>query len=414
MKAILHRIFIVNFPRKLVAFASALVIWFLVNQSITVTKTFTDVSVRVVNLPADKTIVGLLPTGILQKKIPVTLTGSKASLNDLAPSDFEIVINAEGRKESWIAHIDTKNIVSLNFDNDLQKNLTKVTATNLYLKVSRLVTEEIPLTIRAVGDPPPGYQFLDVWPAQLFQKVTGSADEVLALKEQGLELTFHLSNITKATLDAAYEALKNPKADEIGIPVPESWKMVAIPFREEATEPLNDPRATLLRIDFLRQELIPLNVKLPVSLFFPLKYSTSINPETYHLAPSHFLEKKNGLDLLDVPLFVSDVSRLFLEVVKDNIELTIIAVPKRVQSVLDWTVTFINPKALEDAYIAANLAATEERYDGEFYLKNSEHYLRCRFQDYMSRFVLYINSERALELVPQLNANTITLSLPAP
>ncbi len=344
MKDLLHRLFIKNWPRKLIAFITAIFIWFLVSKTINITRTIPDVSIRIVNLPPHKTVLGLLPNGLLNKRISVTFTGSKSPIKDMQPTDLEVIINADGHKESWIASITKRNLVSLNQEIDLRKHIIEVTANDLFIKLSKLVTEEIPITItKPIGDPPKGYQFLDVWPKYLSQKVSGPEEQVRDLKQKGLELTFNLNRITPTELDSLYE---RQKRDEITFIVPDSWKKVAVPFKDNALEPLNDPRADLLRIDFLKQELIPFDSELPITIFFPLKYSQTINPQTYSLSINTIVQKKNGLKRLIIPLYVRDVSQLFLDVVRDNLLLIVVAVPKNIQEYLNWAVEFIDEKAL--------------------------------------------------------------------
>ena len=77
MDSIITRIFFHNWQRKLVAALAAIVIWMFVNNSINDTVTISNVPVRIINLPPDKTIPGLLPNGVLGRRLTLTLTGSK-------------------------------------------------------------------------------------------------------------------------------------------------------------------------------------------------------------------------------------------------------------------------------------------------------------------------------------------------
>lgn len=408
MREFCKKLLIKNWPRKLVALVSAFFIWLLVNQTITITRTISDVPVRIVNVPSDKTVVGLLPNGFLNRRISLTITGSQSIVQDLRTGDIEVVINADGHKESWIASIDKRNLVSLNQDHDIRKHITEVSTNDLFIKLSRLVKEEIPVTIHTpIGDPPPGYQYLDVWPKYLTQTISGPEEQVRALKENGLELTFHLDRITEGELDALYN--RQGKRDEIIFKVPDTWKKVSIPFHDNALEPLNDPRAELLRIDFLKQELIPLGIELPITIFFPLKYSQTINPQTYSLETNSFVQKKNGLKLLTLPLYVRDVSRLFLDVVKDNLLFIVVAMPQNVQDHLDWAVEFIDEKALEEAFLDASLKQAEEQWEGENLSKYSEQTIRSRFRNYLRKLVFFTEDGKPLNLTVQLTANTITI-----
>ena len=407
VKEVLQRIFLKNWPRKLVALLTAVFIWFLVNQTISVTRTIADIPVRVINLPPDKTVLGLLPNGLLSRRISLTISGAKSVIQDLRPTDLEVVINADGHKESWIATISKRDLVSLNQEIDLHKHIVDVTANDLFIKLSKLVTEDIPVTItKPIGDPPKGYQFLDVWPKYLNQKISGPEEQVRELKQKGLELTFNLNRINQADLDTLYE---REKKDEISYIIPDAWKKVAIPFQENALEPLNDPRADLLRIDFLKQEFILLGMELPITIFFPLKYSQTINPQTYSLAANGIVQKKNGLKRLMIPLYVHDVSHLFLEVVRDNLLLIVVAAPKNIQEYLHWTIEFIDERGLEEAYIKASLKQTDERYTEESFTQSGEQAARLRFRDYLRKLVVFTDDGKPLQLTAQLDANTIII-----
>lgn len=407
MKELLARLFLKNWPRKLVALIAAIFIWFLVNQTISITRTIADVPVRIINLPPDKTVLGLLPNGLMSKRISVTLSGSKSVVQDLRPTDFEVVINADGHKESWIASISKRNLVSLNQSLDLHKDIAEVTANDLFIKISRLITDEVPVTItKPIGDPPKGYQYLDIWPKHLSQKVSGPEEQVRELKQKGLELTFNLNRISQADLDTLYE---KQKKDEISFLVPDAWKKVAIPFKDNTLEALNDPRAELLRIDFLKQELILLGTEVPITIFFPLKYSQTINPQTYSLATNGLVQKKNGLKRLTTPLYVRDVGQLFLQVVRDNLLLIVVAAPKNVQENLHWAIQVIDEKNLEDAYVKASLKQTSEQYSEANFSQYSEEAIRCRFRDYILKLTVFTENGKPLKLKAQLDANTINI-----
>ena len=82
MKQFLRDLFFENIPRKLVAILTAIIIFFFVNQSLTVTKIVNNVSIRLINVPVQKTVEGLLPNGYMTKKIALTLVGKKSILEE--------------------------------------------------------------------------------------------------------------------------------------------------------------------------------------------------------------------------------------------------------------------------------------------------------------------------------------------
>lgn len=54
MRQFLQELFLENIPRKLVAILTAIIIFFFVNQSLTVTKVVNNVSIRLINIPPPK------------------------------------------------------------------------------------------------------------------------------------------------------------------------------------------------------------------------------------------------------------------------------------------------------------------------------------------------------------------------
>ncbi len=306
-----------------------------------------------------------------------------------------------------IVQITKKNLVSLNPSINLSKHITSISYPEFVLKMSPILTEKIPITIHPpLGDPPNGYLFLDFWPATLTQTVTGPQEQVLNLKNQGLELTLNLNDITKAQLDdlkgnGLYD-------DEVSFDVPEQWKRIFIPFSTRGPEAINDPNAKWLQLNFLRKEMIPLKNELPIHIFYPLKYSDTINPETYALGASSFISLKNYIPVLQVPLFAANVSKLFLEIVKDNIELEIVTAPQTEREKLEWGVGFIDDSHLEDTYAAFLLSNSKAGAENpENKNREKEEHYRQRFRNYMRQFVLYLSPQYKLELESRLEDSKI-------
>ena len=69
MKSLLIKIFLENWPRKLVAMLLALIIWSMVSHSMMTYKTFHNVPVKVLNIPPGKTIEKINDKQILSKKV---------------------------------------------------------------------------------------------------------------------------------------------------------------------------------------------------------------------------------------------------------------------------------------------------------------------------------------------------------
>ncbi len=409
MKTLFARLFLENWQRKLISLVLAILIWFMIEHSMTITKQIDSIPVRVTHLAQEKTIEGMQCNGILNKRISLTITGNKTAVEELTGKDLEVVIDATDKPDQWIAAICKKNLVSLKPEFDVSTMISKVHPFEMIIKQSKLVTEKIPITItHPIGKAPKGYQFLDIWPYQLSVTVNGPEEAIKRLKNRGPILTFNLSDISSAELDTLTSKKNSNAGDAISFYVPNSWKKINLPFLSDTPLEIDDPQAKNLRIDFSRQEFLPIEMPLPVTVFFPPKYSHAINPETCALASNDFIETRNGIELITIPLYAQGVSRLFLETVKDMIQIVIVAAPKQEREKLLWNVQFMYPNELEDRYVAKVLSeSTEEISDVHPHLR--EDYLRNRFRSYMTRFRLYTTKQNKLLLNIELQGDSISV-----
>lgn len=407
MENLIKTIFLHQWQRKLVAFFTALFIWFFVNQTIISTKTILSVPIKVINLPNDQTVIGLLPNGFLYKRIALTLTGTKDVIEQLEPGDLEVVVDVSNQESEGVLTITKKNLVSLNPNINLSKHITAVDHPQFIIKMSPVLTEDVDIRInKPVGEPPNGYEFLDIWPIHLVQKVNGPQEQVLSLKSQGLELTFNLNDISKEQLDALQPS--GTYGDVVNFTVPDQWKKIVLPLSNRPSEMINDPEGKFLHISFLRKQLVALPTELPIHVFYPLKDSEAINPQTYSLSPNAFIKFKNDIPVLTVPLFVSNVSKLFLDIVKDNIELEIVTAPKKEREKLEWAVGFVDSAQLEDTYVAFLLSNSRTVARGvNVKTQDREMYFRSRFRNYMQNFTLYLSPQHKLEMDSSLEDHQI-------
>jgi len=409
MESIVREYLLHNWQRKLVALLTAIIIWLFVNHSISATKIIANVPIHIINLPPDKTIQGLLPNGMLMRRVTLTLTGSKDVVDDLESGDLEVLLDAStSDSDEWVVQISKKNLVSLNPSIDLSQHISQVSHPDLIIKLSKLVTARIPLSIqRPKGKAPQGFEYLDVWPQYLYQTVSGPEEEIQKLKEEGLELIFDLNEISRADL----EAVKTPSiSDEISYMVPKKWKQIPIPFHNNNYEELNDPDAQNLSIDFLRQEFLPLDKEIPISIFFPANELSTVNPSTLTLIPNNDIEMRDGVTFFTKPLYVKAVSRLFIEVVRNSLEIVITAAPKEKREVLAWSLQFINPRNLEDTYIAFAVANSPSMKGLQGLLpKKKEEMLRRRFREYVQHFTLFLVDSKKLHLKNTIEGNLIRI-----
>ncbi len=410
----IKRIFLHNWQRKLVAIFAASIIWLFVNHSIIDTKTIPHVPLRVINLPPGKTALGLGANGTLGKRINLNLTGTKDVIEKLEPGDLEVQVDAsEIYHDEWVLHLTKKNLISLNPSINLTNHITQVQHNEYILRLSRLITDKIPVNITTIGDAPSGYEFLGIWPEQIMQTVTGPEKEIQEMKTEGLVVAINLNDITKEQLDKLQKLQKPPHNDEICYYVPDKLKYITIPFyKNPQLKELNDPDAENIRIDFLRDELLAVERDIPIRLFYPIKYSDKLNPKNFPLLPNDEIQEKNNLTYLKTPIFVSKVSQLFLDLIRDNMEIAVVIAPPEERQTLSWSLQVIDPTRIEDTYIAywmANLA--KEKNDNTPSPKKNETLLRQRFRDYMQKLTLHTSKDLTLNLLCQLDENCVNVKV---
>lgn len=400
-----------QWQRKLVALVTAMTVWIFVNHTITATKTIPFVPVRIINLPIDKTIPGLLPNGFLSKRMTLTVTGTKDIVEQLEPGDLEVLIDIANQPSEGAVQITKKNLVSLNPNINLFNHITSLSHSELFIKTSSMLKDKIPVTVRlAPSNPPVGYEFLDIWPVKLMQTVSGPQEQIINLKEKGLELVLNLNDITKEQLDALKALQKGPYDDEVSFYVPDQWKKIVIPSLSNIPEPLNDPEAKYLQIDFLKKEFIPIKGDIPINVFYPLKYSSTLNPKNYPLAANSVIQYENGISVLKTPLFAYNVSKIFFDIIKNNLMINLVAIPKSERELLEWDIEFVDDPHLEDTYVAFMLSSIKSTVGAK--TQDREKHFRQRFQSYLQNFGLFLPSKQPLTLEASLEDKEIFVQVP--
>jgi hypothetical protein len=176
-------------------------------------------------------------------------------------------------------------------------------------------------------------------------------------------------------------------------------------LRATCLKAINDPRAKELHITFLRKELIPLSQEIPVRVFYPIEYANQLNPGTYPLVTNELIKERNDIKLLGQPLFLGDVSRLFLDIVKNNMEVIIVAAPNEEREFLQWSLEFVNQRELEDTFVS--LLMTDHNDPANH--KKREGRLRRRFREYMQGVEVLKDKGQRLVLEAKLQEHSITV-----
>lgn len=407
IKEIFREFFFRNWFRRAAAFILALIIWALVNDSIMVTKVLENVSIKVINIKPDRTIIDLLPDGKLSQGINLTINGPRKKLESVSNKDIEIVIDAADRHDEWVAEINKKSIVSLSPHFDLQSDSLKISSTNVIIKLSKLVTEKISVKVAPpIGEAPESYQFLDIWPTTLVYRIKGPEPYVKEIKSKGLNLTLDLNKVSEEDLDQI-QSVNKSEEDEISFFVPKHWKKLNLPWPHAVEQEVMSSSANKLRINFLKKDLLPLDREIPLHMFFPLRNSDWINPTTHSLLLYNGIENRNAINLLKVPLHVKDVSRLFLDVVKDYLEIAIVIDPEKIENIPKWSLEFINPELLERRYVKQAIEKNKELGERNLSRGIQEDLLRTRFRNYMRECSLFMDKNKPLDFSVEIKSNVI-------
>ena len=376
----------------------------------TSSRTFQSVPVSIINIPEKMTVEGLQPDGRLKQRIALNITGTKQVLDELQSSDLLVVIDAKEKTSEWTQRISKKNITSSVVD--VSSSITDLTSTDFFVKLSPMISRKVPVLVaQPIGEAPKGYQYLDVWPYQLSLSVTGPENLVQRLKTRGLKLTFNLNDIQKEELDIL--TAENAGSDAVQYFIPKSWKQLHIPSLSDQPLKIDDPRAKNLRVDFAKRNFYAINRPIPITVFFPSQYSDKMNPQKYSITSNDFITTIHGIQMVSVPLYAQGVSRQFLDMVKDMLQIVIIATPDWSKGKLSWNTQVINRHELEDQYVAKIMSQAPDDIEG-MNPQLRENYLRNRFRSYMNKFRLYTKDEKKLNLQLAIKNNQLLINHNSP
>jgi hypothetical protein len=260
---------------------------------------------------------------------------------------------------------------------------------------------------RPIGEPPRGYQFLDIWPYKLCLTISGPEDVIKRLKAKEQKITFNLNDISKSQLDAI--AAAHPSSDVVSFFVPEQWKQINIPLLSDTPFELDDIQDKMLRIDFLRCNLIALDSPVFVSMFYPAEFDALYNPHTLSIQPNQLIREEHGIFMIRPLLYAKGSDRLFTQIIKNRIQITIVAAPPSLRQFLEWGVQFINPIQLEDEYVSTLMSDVSDEDIRTMKPGMREEYLRNRFRSYMNRFRLFTAEDKKFELHAHIESNLVEI-----
>lgn len=399
MKSILKKIFIDNWQRKLLALVIAIIAWIFINNSLTITKTIPNIPIRIINLANDKTIKDMLPGGTLAEDTSLTITGNQNFINQISASDLEVLLDLKGKTNNFTTLITKTHLLSKNQNINIERSIKKIKSQEVSIKLSRLVKERIPVRItKPIGEAPKGYQFLDVWPYQLYITLKGAEEIIKNLQAKGLQLTFNLNDISQNELDVINASNKRGKKDIVSFFIPTALKKLSIPSLSPYPMEIDDQNAKALRLDFVKNDLIPINSAIPIALYFPINNADKLNPIHISLANNDFIKKINNINLITTPLFAQGVSELFIDIIKERMQIIVVVQPNNEQEFLSWNIHPIIPIELENTFVNKILSEEIDEAAKEMEPHMREDYLKVRFRAYMNKLRLWFSENQKLNL----------------
>ncbi|MFZ4099025.1 MAG: hypothetical protein ACOYKZ_01685 [Chlamydiia bacterium] len=382
------RILIENWPRHLISIVAAILIWTLVSHSLSFSKTVGPVAVHLVNAPQGFAFAGVQQDGVFGRTLTLQVSGDRNLIESLRPSDLSVVLDASDKATEWVAQLAPADIRSSMPDLMLSRRLQLISPREVIVKMSPVISERVPVFFADPrGDAPYGYQFLDIYPRKLYVTVSGPEDQVKRIKAQGLAISIDLNTISRDELEWLEQQIGSGK-DELSLPIPMRWLKVHIPF-SNAPVPIDDPEATQARILFVKHQLLPLVSPLPITMFYPLPSIEEMNPQRMPLKIEAPLVDLHGVPALDRPLYVSGVSRMFLDLVRPYLTLLVTVLPS--DEGLPWSVQLIDPRSLETKFLHRTLADHTPQTP-------REEAIRSRFRSYWRKLAIFLKPDQPLKL----------------
>ncbi|OGN61491.1 MAG: hypothetical protein A3F40_01975, partial [Chlamydiae bacterium RIFCSPHIGHO2_12_FULL_27_8] len=333
------------------------------------------------------------------------------TLDNIESTDLEIVIDAKNKLDDFSFLITKSSLVSKNAHLKIEKDIQKVDPIKLSVSLSNLITEKIPvLFLKPTGNAPKGYELLDIWPVQLFVTISGPEEEVNKLKITGILKRFNLDDISQEELNAINSSMQRGKNNVVSYFIPTSWKKVFISSISNIPIDIDDPNANSLRIDFKKNDFLPLKVNIPIVLYFPSSVLSKYNPQNTVIKLDENVISKNGMYFLNKKIYAQGVNEKFIDIIKDHVEILICIEDKNNNEPLDWNLNYVNPKKLQTRFVEETLKDTTNDILKKMPLDSSEEYLKDRFRKLVKDNILFLSKNQKLKLIIKLINNEIIIT----
>jgi YbbR domain-containing protein len=351
MRSILKKIFIANWQRKLISLILAIIVWLLLNNLIITTKSFNEIPVKVTSMPSGFTMDHMLSDNYLDFKVPIQITGKKNFLDSISSSDLEIVVDGQHKIKDWIVQLNKNNLKIKSSKKDFLKNIKSIEHDEFILKPTNIISEKCSVLVNVKGNPPIGYEFINVYPRTFHITVYGSQRSIEKIKKEGIYLNVDLNMISEEDLESIIEDDHLQTKDEIIFSVPNSWKKINLPSQLNSYYQLDNSNSELLYINLIKKNPVQISNSLPISFFINPKQNLKSLIHNYEIVENEYITKVNDIYLLKMPIYVSGVSDILLNLIKDMIQVSIFPSNKNSSTKYNWSCQIINVKKIEEEYV---------------------------------------------------------------
>jgi len=98
--------------------------------------------------------------------------------------------------------------------------------------------------------------------------------------------------------------------------------------------------------------------------------------------------------MITIPLYAKGVSELFVDVLKEKMQIVILVQPKEEEEFLGWNIQAVLPLELEKMFVTKVLSDETDDQARELQPQITEEHVKVRFRTYMNKFRLWLSSKR--------------------
>lgn len=414
MKHIFSRL-LYKWPQKLISLVIALVVWIVIDQSMTITQTYQGVNVRVINIPEKMSIPGISHSGIY-RKVTLEITGKQALLRHLNSSDLEIIIDASRKKGVWVQAVLKDNLISKNPEIDIKKGIKKVESLPPYIQINMEKVATAMVSVRLappIGSAPKEFKFLNIYPKHTKIPISGPKKIIDNLKKRELRLRIDFNDIKHNEWESLFkqESDNSHNNKALIFSPPKELLKVNIPEIRSAPFYLHESEAKQIHLDFLKNDYHPIGYPIPVTLYFSPRFLHQKKQNSLSIL-GNVIQNFNGVPILKDQIYAYGVSNLFLDCIRNNIQ-CVVAIPHDTQyEKITWYISIGNLHTLEKRYVETSMHLAKHSQDDPEIIETKKSVHRNRFRYFLTTIKFYDKDHKQLDFEFKLEKDKVIINHP--